>query len=358
MAVKKLPPVIIEPKTTKANFRLDYAMALNWYNYHWDDADYIQSAKDYIKQTKMSQYTIAVDAASARELRAVGVVGRLILKGQYIEKDTVIKAHNRLDELALKYNTKENTTESAATQTISIQDRIFNTALVYKGSIDLEIDSFLENKFTSDFSVKAFLESNNISGVVAKKIASLYVDEFNDIEEAILGVDPEIKEAYKVYTKPQLRKLADFFKVVLFECNSRDITTKTQRKPRVKKAKSPLKLTENMKFMQEFPELNLKSVLASKIIGASELYTYNVITRKLTVFCAADRDGLGVSGMSILFFDPEKSVCKTLRDPQKFFAGLKTTGKKTMLNAWNMVRAKILKPRARINEDMILFCVN
>ena len=92
--------------------------------------------------------------------------------------------------------------------------------------------------------------------------------------------------------------------------------------------------------------------------GYSDLFLYNTANRKLIVFYGADGGFLGVSGMSITNYDVEKSSVKTLRDPAKFFKGLSSTGKRAMANAWKAIRAKESKPRARINEEMILLAAN
>jgi hypothetical protein len=350
-----------EPTTSPDSFRLDYANALNWYNYHWEDADYAKSALDYVKHSKMKDYVFAVTKADHSEIRAIGVLGRLAIRDQYIDLEYAEKMIIRLENLKSKYGTgpvEIKVIEKVAVQAPSIQDRMNEKALVRGGEVDEEIEKFIKNGYKSTFSMKKHLQSKQIAGPIAKKIAEFYKPELAEIEAVLAGKDDDLKEAYNLVSTPRLKAYYAFLKMIVEDCGERMVVAKTQRKPRVKKAKSPIRLTEKMVYMPDFPDLKLTSIPASKIIGASELWVYNTASRKLIVYQAIDKDGLGVSGGSITNYDVNTSETKTIRNPEKFFDKWTPGGKRAMANMWKAIRAKVSKPRARINKDMILLTVN
>lgn len=359
MRQKKADQVVNEPKTDPGSFRVSYGQAINWYNYNWEEADYRKSALAYLKHAKLNAYINAVNSASFVEIRSIAVLGRLIVRGQYIDMEYFENLLFKLESLKQKYVKPVISAEpKPATTTMTIQERVLDIARSRGGEIDEEIDKFIQNGYKSDFSMKSYLQAKQINGVVAKKIAEFYKAELDEIDQVIKKKDSDLVEAYDHISKKNLKKYFEFLSMVINDCTQQVVVAKAQHKPRARKPKSPLRLTEKMKYMPEFPELKLTSVSASKIIGASELWVYNTDNRKLIVFQAIDKDGLGVSGMSITNFDVSKSEVKTIRDPKVFFEGLSSTGKRAMANAWKSLRAKVSKPRPRINEDMILLAVN
>ena len=105
------------------------------------------------------------------------------------------------------------------------------------------------------------------------------------------------------------------------------------RKPRKRKEKSPEKLVAKLKYKIEDTKLGIKSIDPTEIIYAESLWVYNTKTRKLGQYQAKVLDprkmnrpgtGLMVKGTSIIGYDEETSIQKTLRKPEqqlKEFAG-------------------------------------
>jgi len=349
----------IEPITTKESFKADLIKALNWYNANWEEKDYRSSAEKYMtKVAKVKDTTYLLSKASFSDIRPIGVIGRLVMRDQYVDLNTLESLLVSIEKLQVKYARPKPAavTIQSTGQTISVQDRINESARVAAGEVEGAIDDYLING--TEFSMKSFLLSKQVSGVVAKKIGAMFEGVLAELDEAIAGKDVQLKEGYGQYTKRGLKAYAEFMRQIVADCNQQAVSAKAQRKPRARKAKPASVVAKNMVYMKEFPELKLKSITADKIIGASELWVYNTANRKLIVYYGADNGYLGVSGMSVTNYDVEKSSVKTLRDPEKFFKGLASTGKRAMANAWKAVKAKASSPRARINEDMILLAAN
>jgi hypothetical protein len=349
-----------EPRVRKETYKVDMLILLNWYNTNWEEKDYRKSAEQYIKKMSMKEYAQCVSRSSFLEIRQVGVLGRLLLTGQYVDINDIERLSLHLEKLKTKYiktSPEPTAMKTVAVAPVSIQERILENARTHAAEIDAAIDDFILNKSTS-FTAKSYLKSNQVSGPVAKKVGEFYNTTYKELQEAQAGKCDQLKEGYSHLSKVELRRLVAFVQSIIDDCTQQAVSAKSQRKPRARKAKPASVIVNKMKYLREYPELNLKSIDPAKIIGSTELWVYVPEKRKLIVYRGADNGYLGVSGMSITNYDLKTSEVKTLRKPDEFFKGLSSMGKRAMGNAWKAVRAKVSNPRARINEEMILLAVN
>jgi hypothetical protein len=333
-----------EPTVSKGeDYQYEMAKALNWYNSSWDEKAYQISAVQYVKKAGLKNYIHAVSEADFLEVRLIGVIGRLMMRDQYVHPNDVEKVMVRLEQLKRKYKN----VESTQTDRKTVQERIKDVASDHIAAFEGAIDDMLANG--TEFSAKSYLISNEVSGVVAKKIA----DYFRPIAEELnqISKDEQLKEAYSHLSAGQIRKLKALVQSFIEDGEQQKVSA-TVRKPRKKKEKPASKIVEKVKYMKEFEELKLKSINPAKIIGSSELWIYQPKARKLTVFRAAE-GGLNVKGQSIINFDISQTETKTLRKPAEFFKGL-TLSKRPLNAAWKAIKAKVSKPKARINDEMVL----
>lgn len=350
-----------EPVVSKERYRERLMSALNWYNANREEKDFRAYAEYYVKNSpELKEYAHAVSKASFLEVKGIGVIGRLIRREQYVDIKDMMKTLERLESLNVKYpktvEKKQAATATTAVAPVSIQERIADTASKFAADVDGQIDEFVLQK-ASDFSMKSYLIGNAVSGVVAKKIGQKYTRLAKELEEAVAGKDPQLKEAYSYLTKPQLRKFLALVSSIVADCNQQVVSAKSVRKPKARKVKPPSVVAAKIKPLKEYAALKLKSIEPAKIIGADELWVYTPTTRKLTLYRGADGKPLGVSGMSVINYDVEKSETKTIRKPEEFFKGL-SYGKRAMANAWKALGDRSSKPRARINDEMLLLAAN
>lgn len=117
------------------------------------------------------------------------------------------------------------------------------------------------------------------------------------------------------------------------------------------------RIKKKMKYLVEFPELGLKSVEPHKIVGAVALWVFNVKTRKLGIYQALKNDYLAVKGSTVLNFNPDSSVQKTIRKPKEFLSLIKLDGVIDLIT-FNSVKAVETPMTGRINKDTILLKVS
>jgi len=320
--------------------------ALNWYTASWDDKAYTKSALQYLKKSGLKTYVKLIDDADFFDIRMIGALGRLITRDQFVSPDHLEKLMNRIGNLKEKSPKKVTQTEPVEKKTV--QDRVVDAAsahiTVFEGAID---DLIVKGE---DFSAKAYLTSNEVSGAVSKKISDYFkpvLDELN-----LIKTDEEIRDAYQHLTTVKIKKLTALVESFVVDSEQQKVSA-TVRKPRKTKPKSPAKLVEKLKFMKEFDELKLKSVKPTDLVGANEAWFYDTTKRKLTVY-RTDAGGLSVKGTTILNFDVTASEVKTIRKPETLKG---VTGKRAMNALWKTMKTKGSKPNGRINENMIILVI-
>jgi hypothetical protein len=98
----------------------------------------------------------------------------------------------------------------------------------------------------------------------------------------------------------------------------------------------------------------LVSINPADIVGAGELWVYNTKSRKLGKYVAKEFAELSVKGTSIINFDENKSVQKTLRKPEEQLKEFKAAGKVQLRKFLDDIKAVDIKLNGRINEEIIL----
>jgi uncharacterized protein (DUF433 family) len=240
---------------------------------------------------------------------------------------------------------------------VSIQDRLREAAARMTEEIEEALESFIINP--EDFDPKAFKVLNLLKGKQAKAahariIRSFYQSGFTEVSEALEGKCEQLKEGYSHLSKKQIRKLVDFYSEIVTACDMLAQEAKINKKPRVKKSVPAEKLVAKMKYAKTNEPLKLVSISPTDIVGAKELWIFNVKTRKLGKYVAAEYQELSVKGTSIINFDENNSVQKTLRKPEEQLKEFKSAGKVALRKFLEDIKAVDIKLNGRTNEDTVL----
>lgn len=130
---------------------------------------------------------------------------------------------------------------------------------------------------------------------------------------------------------------------------------KANKSPRKKKAASPEKQASKMKYLKLDETLKLTSVSPTKIIGATEVYLYDVEKRKMTYLVADDHIGtLSIKGTTIIGFDSTKSQTKTVRKPPDIIKKLMTAGKPASRKVFSELTTVSTIFSGRTNDNIII----
>ena len=243
---------------------------------------------------------------------------------------------------------------------MTIQDRVREATHPMTEEIEDALESFSRDAEAFDpkmFKVLNLLKGKQAKPAHARIIRDFYNRDFEEISEAVLGKDEQLKEGYSHRSKSQLKKLQMFYQEIISACDMLMQEAKVNKKPRAKKTKPAEKIVEKIKYCKSNEPLKLVSVNPTDILGAKELWIFNTKTRKMGRYMAAEFQELGVKGTSITGFDPVKSVQKTLRKPEEQLKEFKASGKVQLRKFLEDIKAVDIKLNGRINEDTILLKV-
>jgi hypothetical protein len=258
------------------------------------------------------------------------------------------------------YEPEEPTEEKVTAPVVSIQDRLREAALRMTEELEDALEEF--HKDHDAFNPKQFKVLNLLKGRQAKAahariIRDLYSPQLEEYEEAKAGKCEQLKEGYSHISKKNLQKLIDFHQEIISACNMLMQEAKVNKKPRARKSVPAEKIVAKLKYSKTHEPLKLVSINPVDILGSKELWIYNVKTRKLGKYVAAEYQELGVKGTSITGFDENNSVQKTLRKPEDQIKEFKAAGKVVLRKFLEDIKAVDIKLNGRINEDTILLKV-
>jgi hypothetical protein len=331
---------------------------INWMSANSYTKDQIKAFKD----TKDNRCNLTMGAVAANLLRGMPPVradfneGRNTAQwlGNAISK---VVEEGKFDEVEGEDGVVE--VKPAVTQP-SIQERLREAAARMTDEIEDAIESFAHDP--ESFDPKAFKLLNLLRGKQAKAaharvIKEFYVRQHDEFVEAAQGKCEQLKEAYSHLSKANLKKITLFYSEILSACDMLAQEAKVNRAPRKTKAKPVEKIIGKMKFLKQDDKLKLVSINPADVLGAKELWVFNIKTRKIGKYVAAEFQELGVKGTSITGFNESVSVQKTLRKPEEQLKEFKAAGKVQLRKFLEDIKAVDIKLNGRINEDTILLKV-
>jgi hypothetical protein len=337
------------PVVTQDDYRASLMKALGYYNLNLENSARAKTALAYIRKLNKKYYDV-LSKAPDYEFLSLGSLVTILNKGEYMSDQDKQKVQDKIIELYIKYDAKPEVEDvKPKAPVIPIDKRVIDAARSASEDIDYAIDKFIHDK-TWNFSTKAHLLTNNISGMVARKIGDYYKLNLDEVDEAIAGTDEQLVEGYSFLSKSELKKFRAALQSIVDDCAQHQVTVK---KPRAVRIKPPAIIVKRLKYQSSNDLLKLKSINPAEIVGAKELWVYNIKYRKLVAYVADDSDALSVKGTTITNYSIAKSWSWTLRDPEKFFKSTQI-GKRTLNAAAKALTTKPTAPNGRINEETIL----
>jgi putative N-acetylmannosamine-6-phosphate epimerase len=269
---------------------------------------------------------------------------------------------------------KEQATTKKNIHLPSIQDRIHDQVLEVCEDIEEWLEGFIKNKKTFDsngFDFKSHFAKHEVSQAHARKIIKLYANEYSEAKlistrptpaQIAKIKDPKVKddfeqlvEGYRHINKLQAQAYLQALENLISACNFVLDTSKATRKPRAKKVPSKDKLISKVKYKVSDDHYKLASINPIEIVGCEELWVFNTKTRKLGKYVAAeDAKVIGIKGTTLVGYDEEKSIQKTLRKPSETLKEFKEAGKVKLRKFLEVLPTTDTKLNGRINEDVIL----
>lgn len=267
----------------------------------------------------------------------------------------------------------------------SIQERIRDQAVEQSEDIDVWLEGWIEDPNSFDpkgFDFKRHFGSKGVTQAHARKLKSFYEDtlaDYDDLErmptkgqlakmsEHDADMWEQLKEGYAHVKKADIKKLRTAISELMVALDFIIDQAKATRKPRKAKPRSADKVIAKLKFLKVDEKYKLASINPIDVIGANELWVFNVKTRKLGKYIASSIDpkglgregtGLSVKGTTIIGFDEKLSVQKTLRKPDEQLKEFKGAGKVALRKFLDEINTTDTKLNGRCNLDTVLLKVS
>lgn len=243
----------------------------------------------------------------------------------------------------------------------NIQERLREAAGEMSEEIDIAIDSWITNP--DNFDPKAFKIVNLLRGKGAKAAHARFIKAYfksgqDELAELASGeADEQLREGYKHMSRRNVKKMIEFYELIMSACEQIAAEAKILKKPRAKKIKPAEELVKKLKFKTIDDKLGVVSVPAANIIGAQAAVVYNAKTRKIGVYIATNSAGLNVKGTSIINFTT-KSFQKTLRKPADQIKEFKEQNTQRRVTDWfGKIKATETVMNGRMNADIMILKV-
>lgn len=344
-----------------ADFDHHLRSSLRYYNYFYSVKELRKYVNEWVKTSGKIEPTMARSYLRSADRHTPMTLCSLIkaheqgmpLKDNALEKirEWIATAAEHADEDADEPVTKGEKKPEPYRPTI--QDRLNEKLAETLGEMEGWIDEAFAN-IKTDHKVYDFLTTQKVPQAQIGKVRMVFQEKRDELELAKSGEDSQLKEGYSHLRAVDFKRVLTWLDRVLADVDSFEKVKKTQRKARVKKAPSKEKVVAKLKYLREDKGLKLVSVAPADIIGAQELWVYNVKTRKLGRYAAAQYQELGVKGTTITGYDENKSVSKTLRKPEEKLREFSKATKVQLRKFLDEIRATESKLNGRINADILL----
>ena len=266
----------------------------------------------------------------------------------------------------------------------TIQERIRDQALLQSEAIDEWLDGWFTDRKKFDpkgFDFKAHFSKSGVTQAHARKIRTFFENEiadFKDLEHMPTAGKlkkmsefeqdqwAQLKEGYANLKKAEIKMFVSAIEGLLDALEFVVDSAKATRAPRKAKPKSATKLVEKLKYLKTDDKYKIASVQPDQIVGANELWVFNTKTRKLGKYVATNIDpkgmgrpgsGLSVKGTTIIGFNEEQSIQRTLRKPEEQLKAFKSAGKVALRKFLDEIPTIDTKLNGRCNSDTILLKV-
>ena len=366
---KFIPKVVPEPTwetRTEPCSQFDLVFAFQWYNHHKDNKDARKYLVEYLVKNNLITEAQRQAASYLNDSWNIvdGWLARCLSRGAWVpdsvynnfRDNRIPQMKERLDAIVRERQLDVPQVQQDTSNVISIQERVTAKADYFIMELEGKFDEVWHKQSGETFVPYTWMVENEVKPMHASKIAEYFRQRAADWIAIIESKDEYVKESYPRPRKEMI-EAAKFFTAVATDAEKLASNKNAARKPRKKKPVSFEKKVKNLKFKKDDTDNKLVSIDPVKIMGAEKLWVYNVKTRKLGVYVAADQAGLGVKGSAIENYKYSESISKTLRKPKDVLDRVLNGGKIVLRKVMAEVNSKPVELNGRINKDTILLRV-
>jgi len=346
----------------------NYKVAKDFFHFDVDKKEYVPIIRQYVKKfydKKTATYILKnSDASMAFSHIACYCHYMNNDKTDQVPEDSHIWMSGRFGALAEKGESiveevkAVEATKPKNAYVPSIQERIKEASGNIIAEIEEVVDDFIDNPntFKGLDPVKLFRKLN-VNQAHARHIRAFYEGayaEYAMLQQPAREQDEDLREGYAHLDKAAVKRAITLFGGILGACDLISAESKATRKTRTPKPKSADKLVAKMKYCKTDEKYKVASVNPVDIIDASEVWVFNVKTRKIGKYVAEEHATLQVKGTTLQFFDAKQSIAKTLRKPEQQLAEFNKSGKVQLRKFLDEIKGVETKMNGRFNTDTVI----
>jgi len=373
--------------------------ATDLYPFAWQWMEKNGYTKDQIKKAKAAPgYTLSVTASITAKMLLCGMPDYNQKEAEYWDtlpgtmgttqpatkflKERIERAIN--EGAKVVEEKKEVEKEKSNVYVPSIQERIKDQAHKQSEAIEDWLEGWLTDPKSFDpkgFDFKKHFANKGVTQAHARKLKTFYIDALVDYDQlermptagqlkkmSEFEADQwaQLKEGYAHIKKADIKNyriaIGELIGALDFVIDS----AKATRKPRKPKVYSADKLVAKLKYCTTDEKYKLASISPDQIVGANELWVFNIKTRKIGKYVASNIDpkgmqrqgsGLSVKGTTIIGYNESESIQKTLRKPAEQLKEFKDAGKVKLRKFLDDIKTTDTKLNGRCNPDTVLLKV-
>ena len=338
--------------------------ASHWYNYFYDNKDYVPFAMDYLKDVegwdddKIKIFCRLPDW----KIRRIGNIAVVWSRGYRYAPVVKEKYHNIANELLKEASKLEEERVEAVKEKPklpSIQERtkvkVQNT--IYENFDVHVVDEWMNGNYKVKFDCYSLFKNHGLKGNAITIFRDMIDDDYIVLKDAYENKCDQAKEAYGHIKKSDKKKMLNVYEDIFSDLDKLKDSFKATRKARVRVPKSNDKQVSKLNYMKEHMESKLTSIDPVLIPGKTKLWMYNTKQGKLTEFFTESGSGFEVVGSTLKNFDPKLSKVTKLRKPADILPQILNKSEFQIKKIWAGLTTKIYEPTGRINKDCIIMRV-
>jgi hypothetical protein len=331
-----------------SNYKSALSRAFNFYNQDNGKKEARLYLKTYIKHSGLG---VNIDNVSDSDIiLTYGWLARMVLNGNMLlprhleDLDSYIKTLSTTKEVIKVLIEK--------TPRLSVQDYMQDKIAEVIGELEGQVDEFLKDG--KEFDLYSYMQANSIPKPYCKDIDAWARKRGIEFTEVYKTTDKDVKEGYSNISRRQQANIVKLFGSFIVDLEKYSQFKKANRKPRVAKAKPPVMQVARIKFKKEDTELGIKSVNPSEMVGASQVWVYNVKYKRLAAYRSDSVQGIQVKGSTLQNYDPDMSECRSIRRPEAFLKVLLDASKVKLRKLLSDLTTKGYDITGRINDECII----
>lgn len=356
--------------------KTEASSAFNWYNNTQEDEDSKQFLLTFLTEMEKPELLKSVSKIDAKLVfgfaSIAAWIGRLISLGYEFEdhKEKVKYLYERVEKLIQTFNSiKRENARSKLIEGRTDYHYYSDRVVAALNEIEDAIDILHVGTYDYDFNAYACLKKHRILDFSAKKMAlfleSEYEDCFGPYDDPLViqCKDPKKKLKLLRTVVSDIRDYAEDNR----EIRAKKVELAPKKDPktgepiikvRKKKIVTVEKKIKDVKYLKEYEDYDIKSVSPEKILGADEVWVFNVRYDMLQVYRAIDDKGFDIKGTTILNFDPEISSGKRCgRLAVKNIEIVRKSTKAALTKHMKSINSVDIAMNGRLNEHCVILKV-